>query len=229
LRLSILIQNCVAILGCFLFTGDDVFKKIRVLSGGEKSRVALAKSLTTDSNFLILDEPTNHLDIQSVNILIQALTQYEGTFISVSHDRYFLDNVANKIWFIEDKNIKEYPGTYAEYEEWNSKRAPAAPSSVPVRPDKEVKPKAVVTDKPAPNNQQQLKKLNEQLKKIEAEIADFEQNVKSIEAEIADEAVYSNTAKLAEANKNYISAKHQLDNAQNKWEELASDIMEMEG
>jgi len=216
------------ILGCFLFTGDDVFKKIRVLSGGEKSRVALAKSLTTDSNFLILDEPTNHLDIQSVNILIQALTQYEGTFIAVSHDRYFLDNVANKIWFIEDKDIKEYPGTYAEYEEWNSKRAPAAPSSVPVRPDKEVKPK-VVAEKPAPSNQQQLKKLNEQLKKIEAEIVEFEQNVKSIEAEIADEAVYSNTTKLAEANKNYISAKHQLDNAQNKWEELASDIMEMEG
>ena len=82
----------------------------------------MAKSLTTDSNFLILDEPTNHLDIQSVNILIQALQQYEGTFIAVSHDRYFLDNVANKIWFIEDKDIKEYPGTYAEYEEWNGKR-----------------------------------------------------------------------------------------------------------
>lgn len=215
------------ILGCFLFTGDDVFKKIRVLSGGEKSRVALAKSLTTDSNFLILDEPTNHLDIQSVNILIQALTQYEGTFISVSHDRYFLDNVANKIWFIEDKQIKEYPGTYAEYEEWNSKRPPAAPTSIPVRPDKEVKPK-VTEEKPAPNNQQQLKKLNDQLKKIEEEIADFEQKVKTIEAEIADEKVYSDATKLAEVNKNYLNAKHLLDNAQNKWEELASDIMELE-
>ena len=96
-----------SILGCFLFTGDDVFKKIKVLSGGEKSRVALAKSLTTDSNFLILDEPTNHLDIQSVNILIQALQQFEGTFIAVSHDRYFLDNVANKIWFIENEQIKQ--------------------------------------------------------------------------------------------------------------------------
>lgn len=111
-----------SLLGCFLFTGDDVFKKIRVLSGGEKSRVALAKSLTTDANFLILDEPTNHLDIQSVNILIQALQQYEGTFIAVSHDRYFLDNVANKIWFIEDQDINQYPGTYAEYEEWNTAR-----------------------------------------------------------------------------------------------------------
>jgi ATP-binding cassette subfamily F protein 3 len=108
-----------SILGSFLFTGDDVFKKIKVLSGGEKSRVALAKALTADANFLILDEPTNHLDMASVNILIQALQQYEGTVIVVSHDRYFLDNVANKIWFIEDQKIKQYPGTYAEYDEWN--------------------------------------------------------------------------------------------------------------
>ncbi|MDE1152223.1 MAG: ABC-F family ATP-binding cassette domain-containing protein [Micavibrio sp.] len=111
-----------SILGSFLFTGDDVFKKIKVLSGGEKSRVALAKALTADANFLILDEPTNHLDMASVNILIQALQQYEGTFIAVSHDRYFLDNIANKIWYIEDQKIKEYPGTYAEYEIWNAKR-----------------------------------------------------------------------------------------------------------
>src|SRR5690606_9709899 len=111
-----------SLLGCFLFTGDDVFKKIKVLSGGEKSRVALSKALTADANFLVLDEPTNHLDIQSVNILIQALQQYEGTCIVVSHDRYFLDHVANKIWYIEDYQIREYPGTYREYEDWNSRR-----------------------------------------------------------------------------------------------------------
>jgi len=222
------------ILGCFLFTGDDVFKKIRVLSGGEKSRVALAKSLTTDSNFLILDEPTNHLDIQSVNILIQALTQYEGTFIAVSHDRYFLDNVANKIWFIEDQDIKEYPGTYAEYEEWNSKRPPAKPSAIPVRPDKEVK--KAEEKKPAPaatastaNPQQQLKKLNDQLKKIESEIGAFEENLKAIEALLADENVYSNAGKLAEANTKYKAAKQQLDTAQSSWEGLASEIMDLEG
>ena len=98
-------------LGCFLFTGDDVFKKIKVLSGGEKSRVALAKVLLSQANFLLLDEPTNHLDMQSVNILIQALQQYEGSYIVVSHDRYFVSNIANKIWYIEDHQIKEYPGT----------------------------------------------------------------------------------------------------------------------
>ncbi len=198
-----------------------------MLSGGEKSRVALAKSLTTDSNFLILDEPTNHLDIQSVNILIQALTQYEGTFIAVSHDRYFLDNVANKIWFIEDQDIKEYPGTYAEYEEWNAKRVPAKPSAIPVRPDKEVK-KVEEKIAQAPNTQQVLKKLNDQLKKIETDIAGLESNVKNIEAEIADEKIYSDSGKLAEANKKYMTTKNELDAAQTTWEKLASEIMELE-
>jgi ATP-binding cassette subfamily F protein 3 len=217
-----------SILGCFLFTGDDVFKKIKVLSGGEKSRVALAKSLTTDSNFLILDEPTNHLDIQSVNILIQALQQFEGTFIAVSHDRYFLDNVANKIWFIEEEQIKQYPGTYAEYEIWNSKRVIPVPKSIPVKPaEKEVKPKAETKPVTA-NSQQQLKKLNDQLQKIEQETVELDNDVKAIEAELADEAVYSDQTKLAEANKKYVTAKQLLDTAQNKWEELAAEIMELE-
>lgn len=217
-----------SILGCFLFTGDDVFKKIKVLSGGEKSRVALAKSLTTDSNFLILDEPTNHLDIQSVNILIQALAQFEGTFIAVSHDRYFLDNVANKIWFIEEEQIKQYPGTYAEYEIWNSKRVIPVAKSIPVKQEKEVKPKA----EPKPvtvNTQQQLKKLNDQLQKVELETVEIDKQVKAAEAELADEKVYSDQQKLAEVNEKYQAAKKQLDAAQQKWEDLAAQIMELEG
>jgi len=215
-----------SILGCFLFTGDDVFKKIKVLSGGEKSRVALAKSLTTDSNFLILDEPTNHLDIQSVNILIQALQQFEGTFIAVSHDRYFLDNVANKIWFIENEKIKQYPGTYEEYEEWNSKRVVPIAKPIPVKmPEKQKEAPKVVT----PNTANQLKKLNDELQKVEKLIAEQEQNVKNIEAELADETVYGNADKLAEANKRYLAAKQDLDNSQNRWENLAAEIMELEG
>ncbi len=214
------------ILGCFLFTGDDVFKKIKVLSGGEKSRVALAKSLTADSNFLILDEPTNHLDIQSVNILIQALQQYEGTFITVSHDRYFLDNVANKIWFIEEEKIKEYPGTYAEFEEWDSKRVKPVPKAIPVKQE-EKKP---VVKAPAPANvQQQLKKLNDRLKRIEEEIGVFEASVKQCEAELAKEEIYSDPKKLEAANKKYVAEKALLDSAQNTWEELAAEIMELEG
>ncbi|MFN0291991.1 ABC-F family ATP-binding cassette domain-containing protein [Pedobacter helvus] len=214
------------ILGCFLFTGDDVFKKIKVLSGGEKSRVALAKSLTTDSNFLILDEPTNHLDIQSVNILIQALQQYEGTFISVSHDRYFLDHVANKIWFIEEDKIKEYPGTYAEFEEWDAKRVKPVPKAIPVKPEEK---KPAVKEPASPSTQQQLKKLNDKLKRTEDEIAVFEQNVKACEAELAKEEVFSNQHKLDETNKKYLAEKALLDAAQNTWEELAAEIMELEG
>jgi ATP-binding cassette subfamily F protein 3 len=104
--------------GMFLFTKDDVYKKIQVLSGGEKSRVALAKILLSQVNFLLLDEPTNHLDMISIDILAQTLQQYQGTFVVVSHDRHFVTQVANKIWYIEDQQIREYPGDYTAYEYW---------------------------------------------------------------------------------------------------------------
>ncbi len=105
-----------SLLGAFLFSGDDVGKKIKVLSGGEKARVALAKTIVSKANFLLLDEPTNHLDIHSVDLLIESLNKYEGTFILVSHDRYFVNKTANKIWEIEDYKIKEFVGTYDEWE-----------------------------------------------------------------------------------------------------------------
>jgi ATP-binding cassette subfamily F protein 3 len=216
-----------SILGCFLFTGDDVFKKIKVLSGGEKSRVALAKALTADANFLILDEPTNHLDIASVNILISALQQYEGTFIVVSHDRYMLDNVANKIWFIEDQEIKEYPGTYAEYEEWNSKRV-YTPKKIEENPKKEEKkiekPKVQTEDK-----SKEIKKLNQELQKLEADIAELENAVKDAEAELSKEEVFTNPDKLAEANRRYQQLSPRLLKAQAEWERMAEEIMELEG
>ena len=215
-----------SILGCFLFTGDDVFKKIKVLSGGEKSRVALAKALTADANFLILDEPTNHLDIQSVNILIQALNQFEGTFIVVSHDRYLLDNVANKIWYIEDQKIKEYPGTYAEYEEWQSKRT-VSPQKAPVpQLKKEEKPAAKVA--PADDKSKQLKKLNQSLQQLEEKITLLEKEVKKGELELAQEDIYRDKEKLNEVNERYQKAKAELKVSQADWESLAEQIMELE-
>jgi len=216
-----------SILGCFLFTGDDVFKKIKVLSGGEKSRVALAKALTADANFLILDEPTNHLDIASVNILISALNQYEGTFIVVSHDRYMLDNVANKIWFIEDQEIKEYPGTYAEYEEWNTKRVyvPKKIAEAPKKEEKkEEKPKVQTDDK-----SKEIKKLNQELQKLENDISELENSVKEAEAELSREEVYSDPEKLSEANRRYQQLSPRLLKAQAEWERMAEEIMELEG
>ncbi|HEX8377606.1 MAG TPA: ABC-F family ATP-binding cassette domain-containing protein [Pedobacter sp.] len=214
-----------SILGCFLFTGDDAFKKIKVLSGGEKSRVALAKALTADANFLILDEPTNHLDIQSVNILIQALQQYEGTLIAVSHDRYFLDNVANKIWYIENQQIKSYPGTYAEYEEWQSKRPPVIEKpAAPVKKEEKAVEKHPANDEKAKN----LKKLNSNLQQLEEKIADLESDIRDIEAELGDDNLYQDSTKLDSVNKRYQSAKETLHQAQAEWEILAEQILELE-
>ncbi len=216
-----------SILGCFLFTGDDAFKKIKVLSGGEKSRVALAKALTADANFLALDEPTNHLDMQSVNILIQALQQYEGTFIVVSHDRYFLDNVANKIWYIEDKQIKEYPGTYQEYEEWAAKRVVKAD----VKTEKKIKEEPKVKKEKQPLTEDKtrlLSKKNKELTSFEQKIEEQEILVKNLESKLADEAVYSDATKLQETTRSYNSAKALLTQFQESWEQLAEEIMELE-
>ena len=110
-------------LGCFLFSGDEVDKKIKVLSGGEKARVALAKTIISKSNFLMLDEPTNHLDMHSVDLLAEALDKYEGSLILVSHDRYFISKTANKIWEIVDGKIVEFKGGYTEWVEWKERMA----------------------------------------------------------------------------------------------------------
>jgi len=220
-----------SILGSFLFTGDDVFKKIKVLSGGEKSRVALAKALTADANFLVLDEPTNHLDIASVNILIQALQQFEGTFIVVSHDRYFLDNIANKIWYIENQKVKVYPGTYAEYEEWNAKRKleqKGLPAAAPKVEKKEEKKPEPVKQAPSDNKFQQLKKLNQDLAKMEEQMSELEKQVKQFEAQLADEKLYSDANKSKEVTRQYDAKKLELGAVQQRWEALAEQIMELE-
>lgn len=217
------------LLGCFLFAGDDVYKKIKVLSGGEKSRVALAKTITCDANFLLMDEPTNHLDMRSVRILIQALQQFEGTFVAVSHDRFFLSQIANKIWWIEDKELKEYPGTYNEWEEWQAKikiekaKSPKAsePAPKPVE-KKETKP---VVDH---SNEKELKKLRQDLKKLEEQVEGLEKEKADLEAQLADETVYGDAAKLKEATARYDSLKARLSTSQNDWEQLAERILELE-
>ena len=214
-----------SILGCFLFTGDDAFKKIRVLSGGEKSRVALAKALTADANFLILDEPTNHLDIQSVNILIQALQQFEGTLIAVSHDRYFLDSVANKIWYIENQEIKEYPGTYQEYEEWQSKRPVIKEKqTVQAQPKKEESKKVQPVNETV-DKSKQLQKLNKELENLEQKVTKLEEELAAIEQVLADQDIYNNPSKLKETNDQYKQKKVELAEHQTKWEVLAEEIL----
>jgi ATP-binding cassette subfamily F protein 3 len=216
------------VLGCFLFSNEEVFKKIKVLSGGEKSRVALAKTLISESNFLLLDEPTNHLDFQSVNILIQALQQYEGTFVTVSHDRHFIKGVANKIWYIENHEIKEYPGTYDEYEVWKANQVEV----------KSIEPVAKAQKKePVPISQntmeaqlakKELKKLEEQLAKIESEIEKLDSEKQNLELKMADPSLYSNESESQTIQEKYQSMQANVLSLNKEWENLVDQISSLQ-
>lgn len=220
-----------SVLGCFLFSGDEVFKKIGVLSGGEKSRVALARTLISEANFLLLDEPTNHLDMQSVNILSQALQQYEGTFVVVSHDRQFVSEIANKIWYIEDQEIKAYPGTYEEFAVWYekhqaNKQTQAAAPKEETKPKEEKKPKPRVRDNA---EEQTLKRLRKELGQVEESVMQTEEEIKLAEAEMAKPEVFEDADKLQEINTSYEAKKQELDALNERWEALAMQIEELEG
>jgi ATP-binding cassette subfamily F protein 3 len=200
-----------SVLGCFLFSGEEVFKKIKVLSGGEKSRVALAKVLISEANFLLLDEPTNHLDMQSVNILIQALQQYEGTYVVVSHDRYFVSNIANKIWYIEDYEIKEYPGSFDEYETWMATRESTKPAAI--KTTAKPKPELAPVEAKTPNQAKQIEKL-------EAEIMEIEHKIAAIESQMVDLANQADYAGLKALETSMADEKEKLVVTTAAWEAL---------
>ncbi len=208
-----------SVLGCFLFSNDDVFKKIKVLSGGEKSRVALAKTLVSESNFLLLDEPTNHLDIMSVNILIQALQQYQGTFVAVSHDRHFVSQIANKIWYIEDQELKEYPGTYDEYHIWMEKRQ-ASQVSTSSKQTTPVQKEAVKKTEPSQTPKSTPALSKNELSKLEAQIQELEAKKKQVEEELSKPSVYSNVTQLAETNTKLEKVTQELEQLYAKWESV---------
>jgi ATP-binding cassette subfamily F protein 3 len=217
-------QELRGVLGCFLFSDEDVFKKIKVLSGGEKSRVALAKTLISEANFLLLDEPTNHLDFISENILIQALQQYLGSFVVVSHNRHFVTQVANKIWYIEDKQIKEYPGTFDEYEYWRKKNE--ASNTVQEPPKREKKPETSQQKKSSssPPVQNQIKALEKELAKSEEAIRELELKKSALETEMTKPEVFNNQLILKEVQKNFGEVMRTLKDANDKWEQIALEI-----
>ena len=213
-----------SVLGSFLFTGEEVFKKIKVLSGGEKSRVALAKTLISEANFLLLDEPTNHLDMVSVNILIQALEQYQGTFIVISHDRFFVENVATKIWYIEDFQLKEYPGTYAEYEQWQDDREKAAKKAglpSPSAPKAQLKEDKKTEASPAKTASPDQKKALKELAEVETQIDTLEKELATYEKRLADPQIYQNTAQLKDTTLKFEQVKKELIRLNDRWEMLA--------
>lgn len=216
-------QELRNVLGCFLFSDEDVFKKIKVLSGGEKSRVALAKTLISEANFLLLDEPTNHLDFISENILIQALQQYQGSFVVVSHNRHFVSQIANKIWYIEDQQIKEYPGTYDEYEYWRKKTEASAVKAEPPKPAKKAEePKP--TQPSTPSQAARLKTLEKELKKVEEKVSELESRKASLEAEMAKPDVFSDFGKLKDIQTAFQQNAAALQAANADWERLATEI-----
>ncbi|WP_339704005.1 ABC-F family ATP-binding cassette domain-containing protein [Algoriphagus aquimarinus] len=216
------------VLGCFLFTNEEVFKKIKVLSGGEKSRVALAKTLISESNFLLLDEPTNHLDFQSVNILIQALQQYEGTFVTVSHDRHFIRGVANKIWYIENHEIKEYLGTYAEYEAWRENQVVVAPVVQKAEKKEQPKAKDPVNNPEAQQAKKDLRKLEEELERVEKEVEKLEEKKLGLERKMADPELYSREEEAQEIQENYQGLKAKLQTSNEQWETLVDKISNLQ-
>ncbi|WP_424961456.1 ribosomal protection-like ABC-F family protein [Ekhidna sp.] len=210
-------QELRSVLGCFLFSDDEVFKKIKVLSGGEKSRVALAKTLISEANFLLLDEPTNHLDMMSVSILVQALQQYEGTLLLVSHDRHFISQVANKIWWIEGKEVKEYPGTYKEFEWWWNKNKKGQIKEETQKESKPAKKKENTKQRSNTEEQQAAKEL----KKVEQEIESLETNIKLLETQMADPQIYENPEEYEKVNIDYSQKKEALEKLMEKWEQMA--------
>ncbi len=220
------------LLGCFLFSGDDVFKKIKVLSGGEKARVALAKTIAMKGNFLMLDEPTNHLDMQSVEMLIDALNKYEGTLILVSHDRYFISEVANKIWWIEDRQIKEFIGSYDEWvvfmqdREKRQKQTVAAPvEKKEEKPKQEKQPINVNEQRELQKEYQKQQKL---FQKLEEQINKMQEEKTTLDAQLADPAFYSDKDKFQKLDETYRQHSAKLEALNKDYDKAFEQMMELE-
>lgn len=217
-------------LAAFLFTGDDVFKKISELSGGERGRVSLAKLMLSNANFLILDEPTNHLDITSKEILEQALNDYEGTVLYVSHDRYFVNQTATRILDLYNKQFYSFAGNYDYYLE--KKDVVEQPSGA-VQPNGQTTTAGANTDaaESAPDSklswqqqkeEQALKRKKEnRLRKCEDDIAALEDEIAQLNEQMADPTIATDVAKLQELSKKQTALQETLEQRYEEWEELS--------
>jgi ATP-binding cassette subfamily F protein 3 len=244
-------QELRNLLGCFLFGGDDIDKKIKVLSGGEKARVALAKTIISKANFLMLDEPTNHLDLHSVELLIEALNKYEGSLILVSHDRYFVSKVANTIWEIDNHKIKTFDGGYEEWGEWKerqkqrvdaqraesgNKKADATPPKAEVvskkaEPVVESKPPVQEVKPQGPINKELKKELQKQQKlfqQLEEKIAQLNQQKATLELQLTAPDTYADRNKFVQTETDYKKVSDELQRMNKQYEEVFEKIMELE-
>ena len=216
------------VLAAFLFTGEDVFKRISDLSGGERGRVSLAKLVLSNANFLILDEPTNHLDIMSKEILEDALNGYEGTILYVSHDRYFINRTAHRILDLTEGQFVSYVGNYDYYLEKHDTVMAAIEASTPQSADadntaatKAAESEVKLDWKAQKEEQARLRKKENDLKKCEEQIARLEARVSEIDTEMSDPAIGTQVAKLQELSKEQAACQEQLEKLYEQWEELA--------
>ncbi len=222
------------LLGCFLFTGDDVFKKIKVLSGGEKARVALAKVIAGKANFLLLDEPTNHLDMQSVDLLIEALNQYEGTYILISHDRYFVSRTANKYWEIENGKVISFPGTYEEFVTWKQEKLDRARKEASgQQPEPKKQPEVKKEVKPVDSREQnerkkELQKKQKEFQKLEEQLNKVEADKTKLEAELANPEIYTDKTKFQQTEEKYKVCTELLSKVQQEYDVVFEKMLSLE-
>lgn len=208
------------VLAAFLFTGDDVFKRISDLSGGEKGRVSLAKLMLGNANFLILDEPTNHLDIMSKEILEDALNHYEGTVLYVSHDRYFINRTAHRILELTGERFVNYIGNYDYYLEKRDILS-ASTHTTELPPVKESVSEVKQDWKAQKEEQAKQRKKENDLRKCEEKIAALENRIAEIDEEMSDPAIGTQVLKLQDLSKEQATLKEQLDSLYEEWELLA--------
>ena len=234
------------LLGCFLFSGDDVFKQVGVLSGGERNRFALARMLLQPKNFLLLDEPTNHLDLRAKDVLLRAMLDFTGTIVFVSHDRYFIDRLSTKIFAISgDGGIDIYPGNYEDYL-WSLERrkegeidgkAPGGPSSELVAALSQARGDAGASSKPqngsAVNgagaaaverkrmNPIQANKLRDRVRELEAEVSTLEDESAKFQAELATTNDYERQTELLSEMEN---RRTRIEKNEAEWEELTEKL-----
>jgi ATP-binding cassette subfamily F protein 3 len=210
-------EGARSFLGRFLFSGEDVFKPISALSGGERSRVALAKLALQGPNLLVLDEPTNHLDLQSRQFLEEVLSEFEGTLLFVSHDRYFIDSLATKVWVIEEGVLVPYLGNYTEYRA-HRQRIAASVSTDNHKSSAESRPSSVSTKSSSKKGDKSRVRTVED---VEHDIERAEADLKSIEEALSEAALHADADRLTQLSADYEQARRRVDALLEEWERLA--------
>ncbi len=227
-------QQARAILGAFLFRKDDVFKKVSVLSGGEKSRLALARLLVDPPNLLLMDEPTTHLDIPSIDALINALKEYSGTFIFISHDVYFIRQLAETVLHVHSGRLTRYSGNYDYYLEkslaTNAREALTAgfTEARPTQVAAKVAPTAAATEKPSKPSPSEIRQQRTEVSKLEQRVVDLEAKQSELAAELENPDTYEEAGKAQHLNRELTAMTDQLHAANTAWEAAAEKLAKME-